>query len=104
MSRIGKLPIEIPSGVKVAINGQEVRVEGPKGVLSRVLMTGATLTVEEKQLSVTRTDDSIPSGLHMAWQELSSIIWLSVLLKGLKELWRLMGSAIVPRLRAMCLT
>jgi large subunit ribosomal protein L6 len=61
MSRIGKLPIEVPSGVKVAINGQDVRVEGPKGVLSRVIMAGATLTVEDKQLTVTRTDDSIPS-------------------------------------------
>jgi large subunit ribosomal protein L6 len=61
MSRIGKLPIEIPSGVKVAINGQEVRVEGPKGVLSRVLMAGATLAAEDKQLLVTRTDDSISS-------------------------------------------
>ncbi len=35
MSRVGIKPIEIPSGVKITINGQSVSVEGPKGTLSR---------------------------------------------------------------------
>ena len=59
MSRIGKLPIEIPSGVKVTISGLEVRVEGPKGNLSRTIMDGVIVSVEEKTLSVVRKDDSI---------------------------------------------
>ena len=59
MSRIGKLPIEIPSGVKVTISGLEVRIEGPKGNLSRTIMDGVIVSVEEKTLSVVRKDDSI---------------------------------------------
>ncbi len=37
MSRVGKKPIDIPEGVKVEIEGQRVKVEGPKGTLERVL-------------------------------------------------------------------
>ena len=59
MSRIGKLPIEIPTGVKVAISGLDVSVEGPKGKLSRTIMDGVTISVEEKQILVVRKDDSI---------------------------------------------
>lgn len=59
MSRIGKLPIEIPNGVKVTIAGLDVRVEGPKGNLSRTIMDGVNVSIEEKQLTVVRKDDSI---------------------------------------------
>ncbi len=59
MSRIGKLPIEIPNGVKVTIAGLDVRVEGPKGNLSRTIMDGVTVSIEEKQIIVVRKDDSI---------------------------------------------
>jgi large subunit ribosomal protein L6 len=59
MSRIGKLPIEIPNGVKVTIAGLDVRVEGPKGNLSRTIMDGVTVSIEEKQITVVRKDDSI---------------------------------------------
>jgi large subunit ribosomal protein L6 len=59
MSRIGKLPIDVPSGVKVVIDGQNIRVEGPKGVLSRSVMAGATMSMEGQQLIVNRVDDSI---------------------------------------------
>ena len=52
MSRIGKLPIEIPSGVNVTIEGRNIKVAGPKGELSfkyarelEVKMEGTTLTV-----------------------------------------------------------
>lgn len=37
MSRIGKLPIKVPAGVEVTINGQEISVKGPKGELKRKL-------------------------------------------------------------------
>lgn len=59
MSRIGKLPIEIPNGVKVTIAGLDVRVEGPKGNLARTIMDGVTVSVENQMLSVVRNDDSI---------------------------------------------
>ena len=42
MSRIGKLPINIPSGVTVTVNGDQVNVKGPKGELSQVITGGIT--------------------------------------------------------------
>lgn len=59
MSRIGKQPIEIPSGVKVSIDSQCVSVTGPKGTLSRVILDNVTLDLNDKFLTVTRVDDSI---------------------------------------------
>jgi large subunit ribosomal protein L6 len=59
MSRIGKQPIEIPSGVKVSINNQSVSVTGPKGTLSRIMLETVTLDLNDKFLTVSRVDDSI---------------------------------------------
>jgi large subunit ribosomal protein L6 len=50
MSRIGKLPVAIPNGVNVAIDGNTVKVKGPKGELTHRLPNG---------ISVDRTDDSL---------------------------------------------
>jgi large subunit ribosomal protein L6 len=57
MSRIGKLPIEIPSGVKITLDNLLVKVEGPKGTLSRPIMEGISIVEDNKQLLVTRSDD-----------------------------------------------
>jgi len=57
MSRIGKLPIEIPSGVKITLDNLIVKVEGPKGTLSRPMMEGISLVEDNKQILVTRSDD-----------------------------------------------
>ena len=59
MSRIGKQPIEIPSGVKVSINDQSVSVTGPKGTLSRIILDTVSLDLNDKFLTVSRVDDSI---------------------------------------------
>lgn len=61
MSRIGKLPIAIPAGVKVIYNAPEIKVEGPKGKLARVLGGGVTVDVTDKAVTVTRNDDTIKS-------------------------------------------
>ena len=61
MSRIGKLPIEIPAGVKVSINNSDVTVTGPKGTLSRTVLDFVTLDLSDKTLTVARVDDSIKS-------------------------------------------
>ena len=53
MSRIGKKPIIIPAGVKVALSGQTVRVEGPKGRLERKLHDQVEIRVEADQIQVT---------------------------------------------------
>ncbi|MEU5694294.1 50S ribosomal protein L6 [Actinosynnema sp. NPDC020468] len=58
MSRIGKLPITVPSGVDVNIAGQEVSVKGPKGTLSLVIAEPITLEkAEDGTLEVKRPND-----------------------------------------------
>ena len=58
MSRIGKMPITIPSGVKVNIEGNTVTVSGPNGELSRSLPGDMMLNLEGDVLTVSRPSDS----------------------------------------------
>jgi large subunit ribosomal protein L6 len=58
MSRIGKLPVEIPQGVSIDINGDLVKVKGPKGELEQQIQPQVTIAVEGSQLTVNRKDDS----------------------------------------------
>lgn len=65
MSRIGRLPVAIPSGVKVSLNGSEISVQGPKGSLSQLLPERMIVAVEAEQIVVTRpTDSKQDSALH----------------------------------------
>jgi large subunit ribosomal protein L6 len=58
MSRIGKLPITVPSGVDVAIDGQQVSVKGPKGTLTHTVAEPITVEREEDgTLAVRRPND-----------------------------------------------
>lgn len=57
MSRIGKIPIDIPSGVNVAIDGNNVSVKGKLGELSQELGDLVELAVEESKLVLTRKSD-----------------------------------------------
>lgn len=61
MSRIGKLPIAIPKGVKITYSEPSISVEGPKGKLTRDVMLGVTLNLTDEFLTVQRNDDSIKS-------------------------------------------
>lgn len=61
MSRIGKLPIAIPAGVKVIYNLPEIKVEGPKGKLSRTIMEGVSVELADSAITVNRDNDSIKS-------------------------------------------
>ena len=58
MSRIGKLPIALPSGVEVSITEQEVVVKGPKGTLSRQFHPMVLIEREENALRVKPQDQS----------------------------------------------
>lgn len=58
MSRIGKKPIEIPSGVEVKIAAEEVQVKGPKGSLSTPVHTKVEYKIEDNQVVVARVDDT----------------------------------------------
>src|SRR6187397_1261869 len=65
MSRIGRLPIDVPSGVEVKIDGQAVAVKGPKGELALTVASPIEVAVEEGQVLVTRPDDERASrSLH----------------------------------------
>lgn len=57
MSRIGKAPIAIPSGVDVTISGQHITVKGPKGTLSRTIPGEIVVRKEESTLFVERPND-----------------------------------------------
>ena len=65
MSRIGKLPIELPSGVTAEINGQHVKVKGPKGELELTVSEPIKVVLEDNTILVTRPDDESKSkSLH----------------------------------------
>jgi large subunit ribosomal protein L6 len=65
MSRIGRLPIEIPAGVTVAVDGSVVTVKGPKGELTLNVASPIEAKVEDGQVLVTRPDDERESrSLH----------------------------------------
>ena len=65
MSRIGRLPIPVPSGVDVTIEGRRVTVKGPKGSLSRELHPDMTVSREDDKIVVTRpTEQKTHKQLH----------------------------------------
>jgi large subunit ribosomal protein L6 len=57
MSRIGRLPVPIPAGVEVTLEGQSVTVKGPKGTLSHTVIEPITVVQEDATLLVRRPDD-----------------------------------------------
>ncbi|MEE4021596.1 50S ribosomal protein L6 [Gordonia sp. PKS22-38] len=57
MSRIGKHPIQIPTGVDVTIDGQDVKVKGPKGELSVTIAEPITVAKEDNEIVVSRPND-----------------------------------------------
>ena len=65
MSRIGKLPIAVPSGVAVTIDGRQVTVKGPKGELSHLVAEPISVAQEDGTVTVSRPDDERESkALH----------------------------------------
>ena len=65
MSRIGRLPVTIPSGVDITIDGREVTVKGPKGELSHVVAEPITVEQSDGTVEVKRPDDERESrSLH----------------------------------------
>lgn len=65
MSRIGKLPITVPSGVKVAIDARAIRLEGPKGKMETTIPSGINIRVEGNVVNVERqTEERNIRALH----------------------------------------
>lgn len=71
MSRVGRLPIDIPKGVNVDVSSRAVTVKGPKGELSESLRGEVAVQVENEQVVVTRTSESKKArGFHGLYRQL----------------------------------
>ena len=57
MSRIGKLPIDVPAGVTITVDSNEISVKGPKGELTVPHLSDVTVTVDDGVVSVVRKND-----------------------------------------------
>ncbi|MGK2949519.1 MAG: 50S ribosomal protein L6 [Acidimicrobiales bacterium] len=87
MSRIGKAPIPVPSGVDVTIAGSHITVKGPKGTLERDVPGGITVRQEGDELLVERPDDQRESrALHGLVRSLVNNMVLGVHEEFVKEL------------------
>jgi large subunit ribosomal protein L6 len=64
MSRIGKLPVQIPNGVEVKLDGSTLQVKGPKGSLSRELHKDIKIIIEDSAIVVERPSGSMYKALH----------------------------------------
>ena len=57
MSRVGRMPVDIPSGVQIEIKGTDVRVKGPKGEMQRTFSPLIGIAMENNQVVITRNSD-----------------------------------------------
>ncbi len=65
MSRIGRLPVVVPSGVQVNVQGSDVHVKGPKGEMKRTFSSQIEIAMENGQVVVKRkSDDAAERALH----------------------------------------
>lgn len=65
MSRIGRLPVAIPSGVQVNVQGSDVHVKGPKGEMKRTFSSMIGIAMENGQVVITRnSDDAAERAMH----------------------------------------
>ena len=88
MSRIGKLPVELPGNVKAEVKGGELIIEGPKGKLHQAVPDGITVIVEEKQLRVERRSDARQyRALHGLIRSLANNMVIGVVEGYSKTLW-----------------
>jgi len=58
MSRIGKKPVSVPGGVTAAVNGQEVKVKGPKGELKHVLIDNIIAKLDKGEIEIAMREDT----------------------------------------------
>jgi large subunit ribosomal protein L6 len=71
MSRIGKNPVAIPSGVTISVDNAVVTVKGPKGELTQQIHPSVTCVVEDGQLKLTRhNEDKITKSMHGLYRSL----------------------------------
>lgn len=83
MSRVGRKPIEIPQGVEVQIDGQKVTVKGPKGELSRTVLSDIAVTKSDTELVVAPREKEYAKQVQAFWGLERSL--LSNLVSGVTE-------------------
>lgn len=81
MSRVGKLPVPVPEGVKVDLDGLKVNVVGPKGELSKTFAGSIAISLQDNQLFVKPLSET--KGARSMWGTARSII--NSMMKGVKE-------------------
>ena len=113
MSRIGRMPVEIPAGVTVTVNGNTVTVKGPKGTLTQSFSERMTIAVEGNKVIVTRPTDekedrslhgltralvqNMVTGVHTGYRKVLMIIGVGYkAVKTGKELQLYMGHSLMP--------
>ena len=114
MSRIGRMPVEIPAGVTVTVNGNNVTVKGPKGTLTNSFSERMTIAVEGNQIIVTRPTDekedkslhgltralvqNMVTGVHTGYKKVLMIIGVGYkAVKTGKDLQLYMGHSLMPQ-------
>lgn len=71
MSRVGRLPVPVPKGVTVSVEGLKVTVKGPKGELSQIVRNGIAVEVGDGEVLVTRSsEDRKTKGFHGLYRQL----------------------------------
>ena len=81
MSRIGKQPIEIPSGVEVSVDGSRVTVKGPRGTLERTFHQEVTIVKDDGVVLVERPDDE---AFHRALHGLTRTL-IAIMVEGVTK-------------------
>jgi len=114
MSRIGRMPVEIPAGVTVTVNGNTVTVKGPKGTLTQSFSERMTIAVEGNKVLVTRPTDekedkslhgltralvqNMVTGVHTGYKKVLMIIGVGYkAVKTGKDLQLYMGHSLMPQ-------
>ena len=92
MSRIGKKPVELPTGVTVNVGSEEVSVKGPKGEVKQKLVPQISIKVEDNQAVVSATDGSKQSNcMHGLYRSLLSNMVVGVT-QGYEKRLRIVGT------------
>ena len=91
MSRIGKLPVNIPAGVTISVNNGVVTVKGPKGELKQEINPNITVEIEGNVCNVTRPNDEKENrAMHGLYRSLINIMVIGVS-EGYKKTLELVG-------------
>jgi large subunit ribosomal protein L6 len=91
MSRVGKLPIVVPPGVRINLQGPVIQVEGPRGKMQHVVPDGLQLDIADKSITVTRlSEQNKIRALHGLTRSLIAIM-VSGVTQGFKKELEIVG-------------